>query len=164
MDAKRLSPASSEIRNRYSGALTWFERWDRPVITEIKACLFDCIKSVQSKTGNCDTNLLTCVILLPSRSISYLHLLLYLQRFYEGINLTVMTYQTVVWLCLHSKAVQGLCEPVYVDSVTKQNQQCCHDFQSLTMEHEYFSPDNFSSKITRPKLFKLHVTFCRKIF
>lgn len=122
------------------------------------------LHKVSPVKDDCDTNLVTCVILLPSRSISYLHLLLYLQRFYAGINLTVMTYQTVVWLCLHSKAVQGLCEHVYVDSVTKQNQQCCHDFQSLTMEHEYFSRDNFSSKITRPKLFKLHVTFCRKTF
>lgn len=31
MEAKRLSPANSEIRKMYSGAVTWLERWVRPV-------------------------------------------------------------------------------------------------------------------------------------
>ena len=34
MEAKRLSPASSEIRNKYSGALTWLDRWERPVVED----------------------------------------------------------------------------------------------------------------------------------
>ncbi len=31
VEANLCSPARSEIRNRYSGALTWLERWVRPV-------------------------------------------------------------------------------------------------------------------------------------
>lgn len=30
MEAKRLSPASSEMRKMYSGAVTWLDRWVRP--------------------------------------------------------------------------------------------------------------------------------------
>lgn len=33
MEAKRLSPASSEMRKMYSGAVTWLDRWVRPVET-----------------------------------------------------------------------------------------------------------------------------------
>ena len=30
MEAKRLSPANSEMRKMYSGAVTWLDRWVRP--------------------------------------------------------------------------------------------------------------------------------------
>lgn len=36
MEAKRLSPASSEMRKMYSGAVTWLDRWVRPGRTRIQ--------------------------------------------------------------------------------------------------------------------------------
>lgn len=34
--ANLCSPANSEIMNKYSGALTWLDRWVRPVIRNVK--------------------------------------------------------------------------------------------------------------------------------
>lgn len=58
IDANRLSPASSEIRNIYSGALTWFDRCDRPVrgILRVLVSMFLMRQYIMRASLYCNTN------------------------------------------------------------------------------------------------------------
>lgn len=87
MEANRCSPASSDIKKTYSGAVTWFDLWVLPV----------------NKWQVCSLSLAIRLKLAPWRvqkESSCLHIIIFI---------AVTTDRTAVWLCQHSKAALVSC-------------------------------------------------------
>lgn len=94
MEANLCSPASSDIKKTYSGAVTWFDRWVLPVEGKKKKKRFEMFHQPSGRNWLSDRNRRN-----PSGYGS----------FWCHQNQIVWTDQTAEWLCQHSRAALASC-------------------------------------------------------